>query len=106
MNAGSAKQKRSPLLRFSIFYLIAGIAAISACYFLVNPALCLRLAISWLAIAIPLAMIVWGRARREASDLAAFVYLTGLALLPMLFILGILLALNSAPVMQKLRLLL
>lgn len=101
MNADSAKRKRSPLTNFSFFYLIVGIGAIGVYYFAIDRDTAQRLALSWLAIAVPLAMIVWGRALRDRSEFAALMYLTGLALLPVLLIVGILIALNADQVMTK-----
>ncbi len=98
MTADDAKQTPSPLLRFSLFYLIAGALAIGVYYFLVDAELGGRLALTWGLIGIPLVMILWGRAKRDRSDVAALTYLSGLALLPVLMFFGILALINSSAV--------
>lgn len=87
-NCGALK-KTWPLTKFTRFYFIGGFVFVTLYALVFNPDLLAYLAAVWLLIGFGLALIVYGRARRNVSDIAGPVYLLGIAWLIMLFIAGI-----------------
>lgn len=80
---------KSPLYRFSIFYVLGGLAFIGGSAYLVDMATARAVFIVWALVAVPLFLIVIGRMNREVSDSAALMYLVGLAILGLLLLFGI-----------------
>ena len=88
-NCGALVTARSPLVRLAYFYVVGGIAFIALYGYLVDPVTARSLAVSWLAVGLALALIIYGRAKRHASDTAALIYLAGLALLVIMLAVGV-----------------
>ncbi len=87
-NCGVLK-KTWPLTKFTRFYFIGGIVFVMLYALVFDPDLLVYLAAVWLLIGIGLGLIVYGRARRDVSDIAGPVYLLGIAWLIMLLFAGI-----------------
>jgi len=88
-HCGALVIRKSPLIRLAYFYVLGGIAFIGLYGYLVDVETAKSLTVSWLAVGFALALIIYGRAMRHASDRAAFIYLTGLALLAILLVVGV-----------------
>jgi len=80
---------KSPLVRFSVFYVIGGLALIGLSAYLADTSTARSLFVVWTLVGVPLFLIVFGRMNRETSDSAALMYLVGLAILGLLLLVGI-----------------
>jgi hypothetical protein len=87
-HCGALVLRTSPLVRLAYFYVLGGIAFIGSYAYLVDVETAKSLAFKWLAVGVALALIVYGRANRHASDRAGLVYLLGLALLVTMLVFG------------------
>lgn len=87
-NCGALK-KTWPLTNFTRFYFIGGFVFVMLYALIFDPDLLAYLAAVWLLIGIGLGLIVYGRARRDVSDIAGPVYLLGIAWLITLLFAGI-----------------
>lgn len=80
---------KSTLVRFSAFYVIGGLVLIGLSAYLADTSTARSLFNIWVLVGVPLFLIVIGRARRDTSEIATFVYLVGLAILVLLLLVGI-----------------
>ena len=88
-NCGALAPGKSPLLRLSYFYFGGGVVFIGLYAYLLDVDGAKSIVVRWLAVGFALGMIVYGRSKRHESEVAALIYLTGLALLAILMVVGI-----------------
>jgi hypothetical protein len=80
---------RSPLVNFSFFYFIGGLAFILAFGHYSDRAIASFIAAAWIAVGIALALITIGAQKKATNDVSQFIYLLGLAWLALLLAAGV-----------------
>jgi hypothetical protein len=101
----SAQQGMSPLIKFTIFYFVGGLAAILTYGKFVDAPVAWFLAMNWLAVGLALAPIAYGLPRKNTSDVAGLLYWLGVAWLVILFAAAAILIWNDGISVQDLQLL-
>ncbi len=91
------------LYRFALFYFPGGVRCILLDGLLVLCGAALLIAVLWLAVGDPVALITWGMPRRASSDAAGVAYLFGLGWLVLLLVTGIVLIFTDGIGVEELR---